>query len=330
MDRHMFDTFHDFIYTHILLPVPCRLARIYHMELTMDTIRFGRLTFIQGKKGGRYPFCNSLFIDDREKVIIDPGCGKEPLKKLEAEKGIDTIINSHYHEDHTAFNYLFPEAKLSVPADEAPCFSSLEKLLDFSGMLGTHLEEKWREIFLNTFNYRERIPDGEFRDGDLLNFGDTTLQVIHTPGHTIGHSSFFFPDEKVLFMGDLDLTPFGPWYGDRVSDIDQTIASLQRLLTIPARIFITSHEVGILKGDITQQVEDYCAIIDKRENILLHFLETPRTVDEIVNQWIIYKKPRDPREYFEAGERGMITKHLDRLTKTGAVTIEEGGRYVAV
>jgi len=295
----------------------------------MEESQFGRLTFIRGKRGGKYPFCNSLFIDDREKVIIDPGSGKELLKKLEMEKGIDCIVNSHYHEDHTAFNYLFPEAKLYVPRDEVPCFTSLEQLLDFSGLLGTDLEHKWRDIFLNNFNYTERTPDREFSDGDLLNFGDTTLQVIHTPGHTIGHSSFFFPDEKVLFMGDLDLTAFGPWYGDRVSDIDQTIASLHTLLTIPARIFITSHEVGIIEGDITKAVEDYIAIIDKRENTLLNFLEKPRTMSEIVNQWIIYKKPGDPREYFEAGERGMITKHLDRLTKTGGITVKEDGRYVS-
>jgi len=295
----------------------------------MEESQFGRLTFIRGKRGGKYPFCNSLFIDDREKVIIDPGSGKELLKKLEMEKGIDCIVNSHYHEDHTAFNYLFPEAKLYVPRDEVPCFTSLEQLLDFSGLLGTDLEHKWRDIFLNNFNYTERTPDREFSDGDLLNFGDTTLQVIHTPGHTIGHSSFFFPDEKVLFMGDLDLTAFGPWYGDRVSDIDQTIASLHTLLTIPARIFITSHEVGIIEGDITKAVEGYIAIIDKRENTLLNFLEKPRTMSEIVNQWIIYKKPGDPREYFEAGERGMITKHLDRLTKTGGITVKEDGRYVS-
>ncbi|MBW2631034.1 MAG: MBL fold metallo-hydrolase [Deltaproteobacteria bacterium] len=294
----------------------------------MDEIKFGCLTFIQGQKGGKYPFCNSLFIDDREKVIIDPGSGENLLKKLNMRKEINIIVNSHYHEDHTSFNYLFPEAKLYVPKDEAPCFRSLEKLLDFYGLLGTNLEHKWRDIFVNYFHYRERIPNLEFRDGDLLNFGDTTLQIIHTPGHTIGHSSFFFPEEKVLFMGDLDLTAFGPWYGDRVSDIDQTMVSLHKLLTIPARIFITSHEAGIIEGDITKRVEAYLGIIDQREDTLLNFLEKPRTLDEIVNQWIIYKKPREPREFFEPGERGMIKKHLDRLIKKGTVSINEDGRYL--
>lgn len=295
----------------------------------MNEKKFGRLTFIQGLNGGRYPFCNSLCIDDREKVVIDPGSDERLLKKFDMEMGIDIIINSHYHEDHISFNYMFPEARLYVHEDEAPCFKSIERLLDSYGLLGTTLEHTWRDLLVNHFHYRERTPDLEFRDGDLLNFGDTTVHIIHTPGHTIGHSTFFFPEEGVLFLGDLDMTAFGPWYGDRVSDIDQTIESLHKLLKIPARIFITSHEAGIIEGDITELAEGYLEIINQRENTLLTFLEKPRTLSEIVNQWIIYKKPREPRDFFEFGEKGMIEKHLDRLIKRKVVNAEED-RYSLV
>jgi len=192
----------------------------------------------------------------------------------------------------------------------------------------TKMKDTWRNLLVNHFNFRERIPDLEFKDGDLLNFGDTTVEVVHTPGHTIGHSSFFFPDEEALFLGDLDLTAFGPWYGDRVSDIDQTIDSLHKLLMIPAKIFITSHEAGIIEGDITELAEKYLAIINQREDTLLNFLEKSRSLDEIVNQWIIYRKPREPKDFFEFGERGMIKKHLDRLTKNGIVSIENDRYYL--
>ena len=63
---------------------------------------------------------------------------------------------------------------------------------------------------------------------------------------------------------------------------------------------------------------------------MLNFLEKPRTLDEIVNQWIIYKKPREPRELFEPGERRMIMKHLDRMTKKGTLSIKEDGRYLLI
>jgi len=70
-------------------------------------------------------------------------------------------------------------------------------------------------------------------------------------------------------------------------------------------------------------VEDYLGIINRREDTLLNFLEKPRTLDEIVNQWIIYKKPREPRDFFELGEQVMIKKHLSRLIKKKIVNTKE-------
>ena len=51
----------------------------------MKEKRFGRLVFIQGANEGRYPFCNSLFIDDVKKAIIDPGSDEASLRKLNRE-----------------------------------------------------------------------------------------------------------------------------------------------------------------------------------------------------------------------------------------------------
>ena len=35
-----------------------------------------------------------------------------------------------------------------------------------------------------------------------IKFGETTLEVIHTPGHTPGHLCFYEPEQKILFSGD--------------------------------------------------------------------------------------------------------------------------------
>lgn len=290
----------------------------------MEETRFGRVVFIPGLKGARYPFCNSLYIDDEKKAIIDPASDESRLMLLAAKKRIDVIINSHYHEDHIAFNYLFPEADLHVHEDAVPCFQSYRSFLDCCGLLNSGHRREWDELFLQRFHFQERAPAVAFRDGDSLFFGRTKMTVIHTPGHTIGHCSFYFPGEGVLFLGDYDLTRFGPWYGDRVSNIDQTIQSMRRLLKIPAQTYITSHNMGVLKGDITGLVEDYLDVIDRRERKLLEFLEKPRTLDEIVNRWIVFKKEWQPRYFFEFAERGMIGKHLERLMKKGRVKMTKG------
>lgn len=292
----------------------------------MEEKRFGRIVFIPGPATGRYPYCNSLYIDDEKKAVIDAGSDEGFLRNLSQREQIDMLINSHYHEDHIAFNFLFPEADLCVHESEAPCYGSIRLVLDYYGLLGTEYEGAWRDVIVNKFNYKERVPSVEFRDGDRLNFGRTTMQVIHTPGHSIGHCSFYFPEEDLLYLGDLDMTGFGPWYGDRVSDIDTTIASVRRLMTLPARTFVSAHETGIIEGDISGLAEAYLAVIDEREKKILTYLERPRTLDEVVGQWLIYRRPREPKYLFEFAERALIRKHLERLERKGHVK-RNGGQY---
>jgi hydroxyacylglutathione hydrolase len=49
-----------------------------------------------------------------------------------------------------------------------------------------------------------KIPavDESVREGDKVNVGTLTANVIETPGHTSGHISFWFHGEKVVFVGD--------------------------------------------------------------------------------------------------------------------------------
>jgi hydroxyacylglutathione hydrolase len=292
----------------------------------MQQTRFGRVVFIPGQNNGRYPFCNSLFVDDKVKAIIDPASDEKVLRNLKEYPGVDAIIHSHFHEDHLTFAYLFQDSELWVPEKEAQAFSSEDVFLDWYGMSG-EFKEEWRKVLRTQFNFRERNPDRVFRHGDILEFGETRAEVVHTPGHTWGHSSFFFPGEELMFLADIDLTKFGPWYGDRVSDIDDLIASVERVKRYPAKIYITGHEQGIIEGSIDELCKRYLAVIDEREDKLRYLLkESPRTMDEIVDARIVYKTPREPKEFFDFGEYATMKKHLERMMKKGEA-VEEGGKY---
>ena len=290
---------------------------------------FGNLTVIPGPKNGKYPFCNAIFIDDEVQAVIDPASDKAALERLAENEKIDVLINSHYHEDHFTYNYLFPDADFYVHADDAPCFHSIDKLLEAYGIADGPESDAWRAILINSFNYQERMPARHLQDGDILDFGKTRLQVIHTPGHTPGHCGFFCESENLLFLGDIDLTPFGPWYGDAVSDIAQTINSVHRLLEIPAKVFVTSHNMGVVTGDIRGLAKAYLEVIYEREEKIINFLSAPRTLEEIAEQWFIYKKPREPKEFFMFGERGMVKKHLDYLIQKGRAA-RSGDHYYLV
>jgi glyoxylase-like metal-dependent hydrolase (beta-lactamase superfamily II) len=292
----------------------------------MDIRRFGSIIFIPGSAGARYPHCNSLFIDDEVRAVIDPGSDEACLRDLASGRRVDVLLDTHYHEDHTAFNHLFPDAALWVHEAEAPCHRSYRTFLEYYGLAETPYRKEWDEFLIGKFHWRERAPARALKDGDILEFGRTRAVVIHTPGHTVGHICLHFPDEGILFLADYDLTPFGPWYGDFCSDIDQTIESMNRLLAIPARLWITGHQLGIVEEGFEGLAEAYLDAIDRREAKLLDALDTPLSLDEIVEKWIIYGRQRNPRYFFELGEREMMRKHMVRLVASGRVT-KTNGRY---
>jgi hydroxyacylglutathione hydrolase len=296
-------------------------------NVLMDEIRFGNIVFIPGLNKGRYPYCNSIYIDDEVKAVIDPASNPDLLLDIKQKSGIDVIINSHYHEDHYAFNYLFPDAELWVPELEAPCFKSMKSLYEYWGADKPSQEEF--ALYLQSFHYEERIPTREFRDGDILDFGNTKLEVISAPGHTPGHSCFYCEEQKLLITTDYDMAPFGPWYGDKYSDLLQTIQSVRKLLTIPAIVYITSHDMGIIKGSIKEAAESYLHKITERENRVFNFLAKEHTIEEMLHQWLIYKKPIEPQQLYIYAEEKMLRDHLAYLLHKGLIK-QAGDKYIAV
>lgn len=294
----------------------------------MET-RFGPLTFIPGKNSGRYPYCHSLYLEADFKVLIDPASDKERLEQLLKGPGVDAVWLSHYHEDHFMHLNLFEDKELWISEADAPPLADLECLLDYYGMDLEEDREFWRRIMLERFNYRPRQADRLFQGEEVIDLSGVTVEVIPTPGHTPGHSSFFFPEPGLLFLGDYDLTPFGPWYGDVYSDIEATIASVNRLRRVPAKVWVTCHETGLFLTDPGDLWDQYLAAIDEREAKLLDLLAAPRTMAEIVEARILYGKKREPKEFFDFGERTNMAKHLDRLMGQGRV-VRRGETYYRV
>jgi glyoxylase-like metal-dependent hydrolase (beta-lactamase superfamily II) len=222
---------------------------------------------------------------------------------------------------------LFEDLPLAVPFIEKAPLADLDVFLEWYGIDNVEYRDSWRKILSEQFNYRPRVPEKTFQGGEVLYIDSLTVEVIPCPGHTPGHLAFFFKEPAVLFMGDYDLGKFGPWYGDRGSSIEDTIASLAKLRQIPARTWITGHETGLFETDPGEAWDRYLNIIEEREQKLLAYLIEPRTLDEIVSQWIIYQKPREPTAFFEFGERSLIGKHLERLLSKGRIQLA-GDRYL--
>lgn len=289
--------------------------------MIMEEMQFGPVRFIPGENGGKYPFCHSIYVEGAG-VLIDPASSRERLKELKMKSMVEAIWLSHCHEDHFMHLDLFDDIPLAVAEADSPPLSDLEVLMDYYGIEGG-LRDYWRPIFKEQFHFRPRKPARFLRDGDIIDLGSVTADIIGTPGHTPGHLAFFFREVDLLFLGDYDLTRFGPWYGDAYSSIEETIRSVRRLQNISARVWLTSHEKGFFEEEPGQRWDDYLNVIGVREAKLLDLLQKPLTLEEIANAWIIYGKPREPRVFYEFAERAHMRKHLDRLMSQGAVAMED-------
>jgi hydroxyacylglutathione hydrolase len=286
----------------------------------------GAIKFI---RGGKYPFCHSVLIDDRARVVIDASSDRDKLQQFKDQGPVDYLITSHAHEDHLIFNYLFPQSKFCVHPFDAPHFENIESLIDSYGDMAKEDQEKWRTFLQNDCCYRARRADLLLNDGMVMDLGKVKMEVIHTPGHTRGHCAFYFINERIMFTADLDLTKAGPYYGDRTSDIDETIRSLERLKTFEVKTYLTAHGKGILEGD-PGHIDRYLGVIFLREEKLINFLsKSPKTLDQVVQEGIIYGNrsislgPWD----LTLSERMMILKHLSRLVSMNRVE-KEGDFYV--
>jgi len=290
----------------------------------MEDRQFGRIRFVCGENGGRYPFNHSLYIEgDAARVIIDPASNLEKLKQLQNKDGVDLVWLSHWHEDHIRYLYLFEDCPKWISPRDFPPLTDIEIFLDWYALEETPQREYWKKEMLGTFNFKPQHKARFIEDDEKIDLGNLQVQVIATPGHTPGHLSFFFPAEGILFLGDYDLTSFGPWYGDVASSIEDTIKSIQRLKAIPAKRWITCHDTGLFEenpGDLWQRYED---VIYEREARVLEFLGQPRSLQEIAAAWLIYGKPREPRDFFEFNERVLVKKHLDYLGRQGRVVCDK-------
>jgi hydroxyacylglutathione hydrolase len=98
--------------------------------------------------------------------------------------------------------------------------------------------------------------DVRLNDGDRVELGDRTFEVVHAPGHTPGNICLYQPEEKLLIVGDT-------LCGDRVNLIrmgkDLYINSIKRLLDLDVNLLIQSHprkpiEKGVLVGEEPRQM----------------------------------------------------------------------------
>jgi len=144
------------------------------------------------------------------------------------------------------------------------------------------------------------------------------VRAFHMPGHTAGHCVLLVEPEGVAFIGDIDLTGFGPYYGDASSSLRDFRNSLMRLPDIPAKVWVTAHHRGVYtdREHFLRDLAGYAAKLDERDQRLLGLLtESPKTLEQLVKRRLLY--PLVYESPWSWTPRPVISQHWHTVSDGG-------------
>lgn len=283
----------------------------------MEEIRPG-VWIVYGENKGRFPFAHSLYLEGERRALIDTGAG-EGLQQLVGK--VDQVYLSHYHRDHVAANNLFAGASFSIHPLDAPGVASAKSFYRLSGLEGLG-KSYW--VTLKQEGFTATPVTGEHNEGDRIDLGGLTLRVVHTPGHTPGHCAFLVEEYDLLFTADIDLSSFGPWYGNDTSNLEQFQESVQKVRSLNARLLVTGHRRPVTE-DIDTKLKQYSTVIEQRHEMVYGLLRRKAmTLKQLVDLKPIYRRHPEPVPVYRFFEENMLRKHLTYLQGRGLVHYSEG------
>lgn len=256
-----------------------------------------RVVVVRGLNPGPFtgPGTNTYLVGTGRPLLLDTGSGVEgyvPLleRALKEHCRVDApgdLLVTHVHPDHLG----------GAPA-------VLER---FGPRAVSKLPWPGRDE-------RVPVPITPIGEGDQIRTAGATLRAIHTPGHAQDHLCFYLEEEKALFTGDVILgvgTTVIPLDG---GDMDDYLATLERLLDLELERIYPGHGPMILEP--RQKVQEYLDHRIEREREVIAAIEGGAVTVEQMVERIYAEYPR--RLYAAAGQ--SVTSHLLKLERESRVS----------
>ncbi|MCF6246053.1 MAG: MBL fold metallo-hydrolase [Desulfobacula sp.] len=282
-----------------------------------------KITYVQPDSMANFTSCSGIMIGSKKKIWIDMNMGPVETPKLLKTDPPDACIITHYHLDHSIWTRHvkdYSNATVFIPQSEENYFTSLEFVIEnTAGMLG--VGDLWQDFVVKTLGYRELDGYECYTEKTVFTRFAPELVLIETPGHSPGHTSFYFPDEKILFSGDMGLDRFGPWYGWSDCSIPDVVESILKLDGLDVDLVLTSHG-GVLKKDIQTVWAGLIKQIIHREKKIVRQLERGITKEEIISRGVFFSnkdKVKPPMKQFLDMWDGSMYNHHEALIRDGGL-----------
>ncbi len=156
----------------------------------------------------------------RKAVVIDPGADLELIEDAlrRHDLTVELILNTHGHFDHVGANAALKEstgAPLLIHAADVNLLQLARRQAEAYGLAAED----------------SPLPDTELRGGEILQFGEQRLEVLHTPGHSPGcvcfYSAGLLVSGDTLFAGSVGRTDLpGGNHQQLLNSIQEKLAGL--------------------------------------------------------------------------------------------------------
>jgi glyoxylase-like metal-dependent hydrolase (beta-lactamase superfamily II) len=223
--------------------------------------------------------CNIWHVRGRDHdLLIDTGLG---LRSLVAElpevfTGRSTIaVATHYHYDHVGGHEEFAERWIheseaetvrsaaaiggalttsTWPASSLAAIQEAGYVLPDDGELLVALPSEGYDR--HAFAATPFVPTRTLADGDVIDLGDRTFEVLHLPGHSPGSVGLWDAERGVLFSGDAVYD--GPLLDEGSdSDVDAYLATMDRLAALPVEVVHGGHEASFGRSRLVELCRGY-------------------------------------------------------------------------
>jgi glyoxylase-like metal-dependent hydrolase (beta-lactamase superfamily II) len=220
---------------------------------------------------------NLWYVRGRERdLLVDTGLGVASLRVAAREllDGREVVaVATHAHYDHTGGMHEFDHRWIH-PLDAIALVEPPKPLLRTADLPPVYVELMARQGYDVEGEFLTAYPSAEFspadfqiqpapatrlvEDGDTLDLGDRSFEVLHLPGHTPGSIALWEESTGVLFSGDVVYD--GPLLDELPgSNIKDYVRTMKRLRELPVTAVHGGHEGSFGRERLLEIIDEYLA-----------------------------------------------------------------------